>query len=127
MVICIDDLLGIPYKTNGRDKDGYDCMGLTIEVEKRFGHTLVDLEENKLKDRSFQQLANKTIPLMNIKQIDKPTTPGDMVLFLDNSGLLHHIGVYLGNDMFIHCDFRGVHIDRFNKYPDRIGRIYTWL
>lgn len=33
------DLIGKPYRFNGRGPDGYDCAGLVVEVLRRIGHT----------------------------------------------------------------------------------------
>ena len=38
-----DDLLNIPFKWRGRDKDGFDCYGVAIECCRRAGTPLKDL------------------------------------------------------------------------------------
>ena len=40
-----DDLIGIPYKENGRGPDGYDCYGLVLTVCHRLGIDLPDRQE----------------------------------------------------------------------------------
>ena len=37
-----DDLLTVPYKTNGRDNKGMDCYGLVLECCRRSGKDLHD-------------------------------------------------------------------------------------
>lgn len=127
-MIEIEDLLGVRYKPNGRDKSGYDCYGLAIEVEKRFGHEVPDFAEIKEKDRNYKLCLDigeeKT---NNIKEVSLPKNEGDLILFKNEIGVNHHIGVFLGNGKFIHCDRHGVHIENINRYPVEIGRVYTWL
>jgi len=36
-----EDLIGIPFKRNGRDKNGMDCWGLCMEVKKRTDGTIL--------------------------------------------------------------------------------------
>ena len=38
-----DDLLNIPFKKFGRDKNGFDCYGVVMECCKRAGTPLRDL------------------------------------------------------------------------------------
>lgn len=127
-MINIDDILGVRYTHNGRDLNkGFDCYGLAIEVEKRFGHSLPDLDSFKSNDRDF--VACKDIALGELKgkiqEVDSPEKEGDVILF-NNKSVLSHIGVYLGNGKFIHCNKYGVHIERTAQSVN-IGKVYTWL
>lgn len=128
-MINIDDLLGIPYKKYGRTSSGMDCIGLVIEVEKRFGHILPDAEKYRQSESlgNFHTLVEEDAGSLSIKAVDKPEKEGDIILFENNIGLLHHIAVYMGNNQFIHCNKYGVHIERLNLYGEKIGRVYTWL
>ena len=38
-----DDLLNVPFKKFGRDKNGYDCYGVVMEMCRRAGTPLRDL------------------------------------------------------------------------------------
>ena len=129
-MINIDDLLGVPYKHCGRDKSGMDCIGLVIEVEKRFGNEIPD-SENFKKSKSlseFEALTKITAEkLSKLRQIEKPQNEGDVILFMNNRGVLHHIGCYLGSGQFIHCNKYGVHVERLTYFKEKVGRVYTWL
>lgn len=117
----IDDLLGIPYKLHGRDKSGYDCYGLVIEVERRFGRELFDFYTEYTNNRlNIKELIKSS----NIIKTDNPKM-GDLLLFSDSKGRTAHIGVYLKNDDFIHCDFNGVRISKLSSYF-RKCEAYTW-
>lgn len=126
--INIDDLVGVRYHDKGRDTiGGFDCYGLAIEVSKRFGHTLPDIKEVKEKQIDYLECAKKIESITNLKRIESVEKESDILLIKNNGDVFNHIGVYLGDNMFIHCDIRGVHIDRLSLYKNRIWRIYKWL
>lgn len=127
-MINIDDLLGVRYKHNGRDlNSGFDCYGLAIEVEKRFGHTLPDADEFKSDKRDFTLCKDKALFSLSgkVKEIPVPAEEGDVILF-NNNAVLSHIGVYLGNGRYIHCNRFGVHVERISSCSN-IGKVYRWL
>ena len=126
-VINIDDLLGIPHIKNGRDiTSGLDCFGLAIEVEKRFGHKLIDLDEFKNTDKKIQDFEKDYLKLVKLKKTDTAETPGDLILFRDKSNIMSHIGVYLGEGIFIHSPNTFVKTDKLARYEHLIGRVYKW-
>ena len=126
-MINIDDLVGVRYRTNGRSiQGGFDCYGLAIEVEKRFGHNLPDLDEIKMKDRDINSCEELCVKQTKVIQIDYPKTEGDVLFMKDGAGVMNHIGVYLGDGRFIHCNKYGVHIEKVAFYKNMIGRVYTW-
>ena len=126
-MIDIDDLLGIPFVLHGRDKRGYDCYGLVLEVAKRFGHNMVDLykEYSENNERDLDDNSHNIIYASNLVKTEKLTS-GDILLFYDKKGRVCHIGVFLKNNDFIHCDGDGVHISDLSKYI-RKWEAFTWL
>lgn len=126
-MVYLDDLIGAKYKENGRSKtEGFDCYGYAIEVEKRIGHILPDLEEIKSNERDVRDCEIKCLAKINVKEVSTPQIEGDILLLKDGPGILGHIGVYLGNDMFTHCNKHGAHIENIRYYKNLIGRVYTW-
>lgn len=123
-MINIDDLVGKPYITNGRGPNGYDCYGLAIEVEKRFGHVWKNIEDCKKLDYDFNDCLNQWKTLVKIKEISSPKKEGDVVFIKNNKGIISHIGIYLGDGMVIHCNYLGVHLDKLTRLS--IGKVYTW-
>lgn len=107
----IDDLLGIPYRPFGRDKRGFYCYGLVEEIYRRLGRKLPDA----LNGDTF---------IRNFRKTDSPEM-WDILLFRDGRGNVCHIGVYLKNDDFIHCDVLGVHIEKLSRYF-RKYEVYQW-
>ena len=107
----ISDLIGIPYKENGRDKDGYDCYGLVIEVEKRLGKNLIDV----CYDNHQEALAEEFKPLLNVREVNQIYE--GVVLEIHHNGELH-IAVALNKDVMIHATTnQGVRISRIGAYP----------
>lgn len=113
-MIDVSDLIGIPYKQNGRDKNGFDCYGLAIEVEKRFGTPLVDI---------FQEtgsLPNEKEKTLNVEKTD--FIQEGCVLEMYIKGELH-IGVALSPEIFIHCTYnQGVRLSYCKYY--KIENVY---
>jgi len=102
-MITLRDLIGIPYKVHGRNREGMDCYGLAIEIYKRLGKTLPDAFSGDL----------STIEGIKGKQIETPE-PYCLILF-EYLGQKSHIGIYLGNQKFIHASGLGVVIQNLSK------------
>lgn len=105
------DLIGVPYLTNGRTKEeGFDCYGLAIEVEKRFGKTLIDVV---YQDHNIR-LSDEFAPLLNIKKTD--SIIGGTLLEI-HIGEELHIGVAINKRDFIHATTnQGVRISPIGAY-----------
>lgn len=126
-MIYIDDLLGTPFKIHGRDKLGYDCYGLVIEVLNRYGFSLIDLYESYTKENYLDLMAKDAYTVVvksKLTKIEQPTE-SDILLFFDEQGRTTHVGVYLGKDKFIHCDGRGVNVTKLSNYF-RTWEAYKW-
>lgn len=86
-------LLGSPYKYGGASPKGFDCSGLVFYTHKKLGiHT---------PRTSLQQYRHS-------KAIKRDQlTPGDLVFFKLNKSSVSHVGIFIGNDQFIHAPKRG--------------------
>mgnify|MGYP000054369081 FL=1 len=126
-MINIEDLLGIPFKIHGRDKNGLDCYGLAIEVSKRFGHKMVDMFYDYNSTNNLQDLNDNTYNITSGSGLIKTEQPcmSDVLLFFDSKNRTTHIGIYLSDDNFIHCDGDGVHISKLSSYF-RKWSAYKW-
>ncbi|MCB5191165.1 C40 family peptidase [Methylobacillus arboreus] len=88
-------LTGIKYNYGGKSPEtGFDCSGFVRYV--------------------FQQSASMTLPhgAKAISQIGQPVSqeqlqPGDLVFFNTLKSAFSHVGIYLGNQKFIHAPSSG--------------------
>lgn len=91
------DYIGVPYVWGGTTPNGFDCSGFTKYVFAQLGVTL-----NRT---AAQQLKN------GYKVTDLQT--GDLVFFENTyatSAAASHVGIYIGNNQFIHAAGGGVKV-----------------
>jgi cell wall-associated NlpC family hydrolase len=81
--------LGVPYVWGGASPSGFDCSGLVMYVYAQLGISLPHYTV-------AQWAATSHIPLSQAQ-------PGDLVFF-DGLG---HVGIYLGNNQFVHAPHTG--------------------
>jgi cell wall-associated NlpC family hydrolase len=95
MLNYAQSLLGVPYRYGGSSPDsGFDCSGFVSHV---FRQTLnIDLPHSSL-DISRHGLTIERNELL----------PGDLVFFNTLRRKFSHVGIYLGDNHFIHSPSRG--------------------
>ena len=96
--------IGVPYKFGGKSRGGVDCVGFVNCVLM-----------NCLPDRGWESLSGyynsyPAAPRFGIR-------PGDFVFFRIK-GSIRHIGIYCGNEEFIHAPAEGqlVRIDKLEGF-----------
>lgn len=96
-------LLGTPYRWGGMHQDGFDCSGL---VQYVYHHAI----QFKL-PRTAQEMAamSHRISLQDLKI-------GDLVFFNTSGKGISHVGIYIGEQRFIHAPSSGkkVQIERLD-------------
>lgn len=125
--INVDDLIGKAWEKNGRGPETYDCYGLVEEVERRFGHTWIRLEDCEKDGYVFCDCFSQWQKTVRIKEIPSPLFPADIVLMRTRGATANHCGVYMGQGQVIHCDRRGVHIDKLARLRGILDKCYTWV
>ena len=87
--------LGTPYVYGANGPDSFDCTGYTCYVFKHFGYSL----PRTAYIQGYYDYAPKIENVSDLK-------PGDLVFFntINDNDLSDHAGIYLGDNMFIHCN-----------------------
>lgn len=83
--------LGTPYVYGATGPNSFDCSGYVQYVYKHFGVTTGRTTGNQIARGQYVSRAN--------------LQPGDLVFF--GSGTPHHVGIYLGNNSYIHAPHTG--------------------
>ncbi|MCR5145794.1 MAG: C40 family peptidase [Clostridia bacterium] len=79
---------GCRYAYGTAGPNTFDCSGFTSYVYGHFGYKL---------SRSSRDQAN------NGKKVTGELQPGDILIFSNNGKTVGHVGIYIGNDKFIHA------------------------
>ena len=101
----VDEWYGVRYRSAGNTKSGVDCSGFTVAVfAAAYGISLprVSREQHRI---------SRKISTTELQE-------GDLVFFNTRGSGVSHVGVYLGNNKFIHASVsRGVMVnDLFEPY-----------
>lgn len=89
------DLRGTPYRNGGSDPAGFDCSGFTQWVFSRVGL--------RLPRETREQFQVGTNVPTGTQQV------GDLIFFTTTARGASHVGISLGDDMFVHApSSRGV-------------------
>jgi cell wall-associated NlpC family hydrolase len=85
-------LIGTPYRWGGATPAGFDCSGLVYYTYRKAGLTVP-----RTSQQQFQ--VAQPVPLRDAE-------PGDLVFFGER-GRITHVGIYLGDERFVHAPDRG--------------------
>jgi cell wall-associated NlpC family hydrolase len=85
------NLIGSPYKFGGSDPDkGMDCSGYIKHVYKQSAGIELPHNAKQISERG------QTVSTEDLK-------PGDLVFFNTMRKTFSHVGIYAGNDKFVHA------------------------
>ncbi|KAB7671806.1 LysM peptidoglycan-binding domain-containing protein [Bacillus sp. B1-b2] len=108
-------LVGIPYVWGGSSTSGFDCSGFLYYVLNNSGKSIGRYSAQGYYDRSYY--------------VDVPSV-GDIVYFKNTyKEGISHLGIYIGNNEFIHADSSGVRVTSldnsyYKKHFDSFKRLY---
>ena len=96
-----NSLLGIPYVYGGSSVDGFDCSGFIHYIYSNAGFNIT-------RKSSLDYFMNDTTIVAN-------PVPGDVVFFKNTYiPTVSHMGVYIGNNQFIHAGSSGVEVSNLS-------------
>ncbi|MCM8827974.1 MAG: LysM peptidoglycan-binding domain-containing protein [Candidatus Omnitrophica bacterium] len=82
------NFINTPYRLGGLSRNGIDCSGLTKKAYEAAGISLPRTSNQQAK-------TGELVPVSAIK-------PGDL-LFFGTKGRINHVGIYIGDNKFIHA------------------------
>ena len=110
--------VGAPYRYGGAGPDAFDCSGLVTYVHRQLG---IDVPRT-----AAEQFAAAT-PVQR-----RDLRPGDLVFFRLNGRDVSHVGIYAGDNRFVHAPQRGGNVrmasldeDYFSRSFAGAGRLYA--
>jgi cell wall-associated NlpC family hydrolase len=93
--------LGVPYAFGGTSRSGFDCSGYVQHVFAMLG---------------FQIPRTADAQYYAGKRVRGAMVPGDLVFFQTYTSGPSHVGIYLGNDRFVHASSsRGVTVSSLHE------------
>ena len=102
-----DDLLNIPFKKFGRDKNGFDCYGLVMECCRRAGTPLRDLYGD-IVDLPAEEVGDYVNGGLNVREIPAPKI-GCLAYSIYKGNT--HVGYIVARGLVIHATIdKGVKI-----------------
>jgi len=96
IVSIADSLIGSPYRYGGASPRGFDCSGLVYYTHQQLDIAVPRTTKEQARYRPHKQL--KTIQ------------PGDILFFRIYGRHVSHVGIYAGNQKFIHAPKSGKYV-----------------
>lgn len=98
------ELVGIPYKHNGRSVDGFDCLGLVWYVYTQLGIPFPSGDGSPIEDNWHESDPDRYLRgLLDVgANATEPLQPLDLVYFRIINNAVTHSGVLITSDRFLH-------------------------
>jgi len=125
----VNDYVGVPYRPNGRTRDGWDCWGLVVAVyHERLGIELPDYQWSAPYSpldvlRGFSRACESLLGGLTI-EVEQPEQWAMPMVYASQRP--HHIGVFVGHGVLHAARWSGTtyeRLDRFERHNQRI----KWL
>jgi len=111
---AMTEWLGTPYKYAAHSKQGTDCSGFVYQVHK-------DIYNFTLNRSSYDMIHN-------VDKVAKEELQFGDIVFFKNSKRIFHVGLYIGNEKFIHAassKMRGVSVNSLSENDYYTRYFYT--
>jgi cell wall-associated NlpC family hydrolase len=93
IVAYASNFLGRPYVWGASGPNSFDCSGFTQYVMAHFGISIPRVSR-------YQATAGTYVAKSDLQ-------PGDLVFFAKSGQAVHHVGIYVGNNSYIHAPQTG--------------------
>lgn len=93
IVAYASNFLGRPYRWGATGPNSFDCSGFTKYVMRHFGISIP-------RTSRYQAKAGTYVSRSKLR-------PGDLVFFKKPGRAVHHVGIYVGNNSYIHAPRTG--------------------
>ncbi|MCS6971648.1 MAG: C40 family peptidase [Turneriella sp.] len=87
-------MLSVPYKFGGTTPTGFDCAGLVFFLYREQGFNI----------------PHGVSALRPHLRLTKTPRKGDVVFFLNDNGVVGHVGIYVDSEKFIHAPRTGFRV-----------------
>ena len=88
--------IGAPYRYGGSGPEAFDCSGLVAYAHRQAGIAV---------PRTAAEQFSKATPVKR-----RELRPGDLVFFRLSGRDVGHVGIYVGDDRFVHAPQSGGHV-----------------
>jgi len=86
--------VGNPYKYGGTSlTNGADCSGFVQSVYACFGYSLERSSKAQSQSAGYTEVTPREGYLL----------PGDLIFYANNSGVVHHVAIYIGDGKIVHA------------------------
>jgi|TARA_B110000305_G_C19430483_1_gene636008 cell wall-associated NlpC family hydrolase len=92
--------IGVPYIWGGNNPKGFDCSGLVQWILKKTHDILIE-RTTKLQSNKWRSELKFDLSLIK---------PGDLIYFKTKKNQISHVGVYSGDNKFIHAPNRKTNV-----------------
>jgi cell wall-associated NlpC family hydrolase len=97
LVVNAMGFLGVPYRRGGSNADGFDCSGFVRAMYEQTVGLMLPRRANE------QAAATQKIDRQDLQ-------PGDLVFFNTMRKAFSHVGIYVGDNKFIHSPKPGAQV-----------------
>jgi len=109
--------IGVGYHYSQSNENGFDCSGYVKYVYGNFGYSLPRSSYDQYKQSR------------HVKGVE--AQPGDLVFFITRGKKISHVGIYIGNNQFIHSPGKGKSVSISNLdevyYKKHLAGFGTYL
>ncbi|MDD2960280.1 MAG: NlpC/P60 family protein [Lachnospiraceae bacterium] len=121
--MMFSDLIGVPFVDGGRGMSGMDCWGLVMECFKRQG---IEVRNYHISAMELLQISRQmSEDEIEWDKLHEPVFGCLVLLKTEPSAWANHVGIYIGNDKFIHAyPMAGVCISTIRRWRSHLVGYY---